>query len=210
MAPRTIYLISTRSSKTQRAHFAIWVPSAQQPTSGSLINVVGAPMIGFAHEFKRCYEPAGSTEPYEIWPIGEVDSAHIFDWPEGGCNIRTDPKGDLEIAAAQVPAPGVSRDTMAPVDHVCSFYLLWCLVLLGCLLLTFEMMQTTNRRCQEWTMDYVRYLVAKGYIGAEAIEIVQSKRDSPTHGLVCDEWLRSWGMDVEERSDDVGIRSLAS
>ncbi|KAE8329171.1 hypothetical protein BDV39DRAFT_203433 [Aspergillus sergii] len=94
-----------------------------------------------------------------MWPIGEVDSAHIFDWPEGGCSIRTDPKGDLEIAAAQVLAPGVSRDFMAPVDD------------------------TTNRRCQEWTMEYVRYLVAKGYIGAEAIEIVQSKRDSPTHGI---------------------------
>ncbi|KAK6810876.1 hypothetical protein RU639_013329 [Aspergillus parasiticus] len=159
MAPRTIYLNSTRSSKTQRAHFAIWVPSAQQPTSGSLINVVGAPMIGFAHEFKRCYEPAKSTEPYEMWPIGEVDSAHIFDWPEGGCSIRTDPKGDLEIAAAQVPAPGISRDFMAPVND------------------------TTNRRCQEWTMEYVRYLVAKGYLGGEAIEIVQSKRDHPTHGI---------------------------
>ncbi|KJK61349.1 hypothetical protein P875_00042401 [Aspergillus parasiticus SU-1] len=118
MAPRTIYLNSTRSSKTQRAHFAIWVPSAQQPTSGSLINVVGAPMIGFAHEFKRCYEPAKSTEPYEMWPIGEVDSVHIFDWPEGGCSIRTDPKGDLEIAAAQVPAPGISRDFMAPVNDL--------------------------------------------------------------------------------------------
>lgn len=32
-------------------------------------------------------------------------------------------------------------------------------------------------------MDYVRYLVAKGNIGAEAIEIVQSKRDPPTHGI---------------------------
>lgn len=32
-------------------------------------------------------------------------------------------------------------------------------------------------------MEYVRSLVAKGYIGAEAIEIVQSHRDPPTFGI---------------------------
>lgn len=29
-------------------------------------------------------------------------------------------------------------------------------------------------------MEYIRYLVSKGYLGSEAIEIVQSKRD---HGI---------------------------
>jgi hypothetical protein len=32
-------------------------------------------------------------------------------------------------------------------------------------------------------MEYVRHLVAKGLIDEEAIEIVQSKRDPPTHGI---------------------------
>lgn len=32
-------------------------------------------------------------------------------------------------------------------------------------------------------MEYVRYLVEKGYIGAEAVDIVQSQRDPPTHGI---------------------------
>jgi hypothetical protein len=32
-------------------------------------------------------------------------------------------------------------------------------------------------------MEYVRHLVAKGYIGPEAVEIVQSKRDPFTHGI---------------------------
>lgn len=50
-------------------------------------------------------------------------------------------------------------------------------------LLTFGLAQTTNKRCQEWTMEYIRHLVSKGYIGAQAIQIVQSKRDPPTHGI---------------------------
>ena len=32
-------------------------------------------------------------------------------------------------------------------------------------------------------MEYVRHLVAKGLIGEDAIQIVQSKRDPPTHGI---------------------------
>jgi hypothetical protein len=32
-------------------------------------------------------------------------------------------------------------------------------------------------------MEYVRHLVAKGLIGAEAIQVVQSKRDPPSHGI---------------------------
>lgn len=44
-------------------------------------------------------------------------------------------------------------------------------------------LQTTNRRCQEWTMEFVRGLVAKGYIGDDAVDIVHSKRNSSTHGI---------------------------
>lgn len=42
--------------------------------------------------------------------------------------------------------------------------------------------RTTNRRCQEWTMDYVRKLVAKQYLDASAIDVVHSKRDAPHVG----------------------------
>lgn len=69
------------------------------------------------------------------------------------------PRGNIEVAASQVPTPGISQNFMAPVND------------------------TTNKRCQEWTMEYVRHLVAKGLIGEDAIQIVQSKRDPPTHGI---------------------------
>lgn len=41
-------------------------------------------------------------------------------------------------------------------------------------------------------MEYVSHLVAKGLIDEEAIEIVQSKRDPPTHGI----GLRSVARDI--------------
>ena len=44
-------------------------------------------------------------------------------------------------------------------------------------------LQITNRRCQEWTMEYVRELVRTSYIGSEAIAAVNSQRDPPTHGI---------------------------
>ena len=32
-------------------------------------------------------------------------------------------------------------------------------------------------------MDYVRHLVSCGYLSYDAIQIVQSKRDPPNHGI---------------------------
>jgi hypothetical protein len=49
--------------------------------------------------------------------------------------------------------------------------------------LTNRLVQTTNRRCQEWTTDYVKRLVAAGYIGEDAVSIVQARRDPPSHGI---------------------------
>ncbi|KAL4902237.1 hypothetical protein BDW74DRAFT_181086 [Aspergillus multicolor] len=157
---QTIYLMTSRSSSRQRAHFTIFVPSAASSTNtqadtdkstgvgnqtGTLINVVSAPMLSFMHEFKQRYTPAlHSRQPFEIHPLGETD---------------TTPTNTLEFAALRIPAPGVSENFLAPAND------------------------TTNRRCQEWTTDYIRHLVNMGYLDAEALEIVQSKRDPPSHGI---------------------------
>jgi hypothetical protein len=84
MAPRTIYLLAFRPGPRQRPHFAIWVPTAADPKVGSLIHVVGAPVAGFSHEFKRGYDPTQTNQRYQIWPIGQVDSSHIVDFPDPG------------------------------------------------------------------------------------------------------------------------------
>ncbi|PYH37126.1 uncharacterized protein BO87DRAFT_404793 [Aspergillus neoniger CBS 115656] len=145
MATRTVYLMSFRGIATQRAHFAIFVPSAAKPDTGTM------PL--------RNYSPKFTKQRYEIFPIGEVSGANIVDSPDGPPGTDNSPKGNIEIAASQVPTPRKSENFMAPVN------------------------ETTNKRCQEWTMEFIRHLVSKGLIGEGAIEIVQSKRDPPTHGI---------------------------
>lgn len=127
MTTRTIYLVSTRNASFQRAHFAIFVPSLADPTRGSLINVVGAPMTGYQLEFERNYHYHCNNDQddyhSEICPIGQVDSSNVVDsttttTPNQKQTKDSKPQGNLEIAASHVPAPGISENFMAPVNDV--------------------------------------------------------------------------------------------
>lgn len=119
MPPRTIYLITSRNAASQRAHFAIFVPSETNPDKGTLIQAVGAPMTGYILEFKRNYCPSeDSLERHTLFPIGEVDSSHIVDSTDGTKTSDATPTDDIEVAAAQIPTPGISDNFLAPVNDV--------------------------------------------------------------------------------------------
>ncbi|CAO2651184.1 Nn.00g094810.m01.CDS01 [Neocucurbitaria sp. VM-36] len=158
MSTRTVFLIIYPGQAGQRAHFGIWVPYAEGGAEGNVIHVVGLPMVGFSLEFKRKYNPAETARRTELVPIGSVDAQHVHIF--GGQRGKdSTPRGNLELVAAQVQPPGASANFLAPVND------------------------TTNRRCQEWTMDYVRRLVAVRYLDEAAVAIVQSKRDAPNVGI---------------------------
>ncbi|PGH12743.1 hypothetical protein AJ79_04104 [Helicocarpus griseus UAMH5409] len=157
MAPRTVYLIASRYAPTQRAHFAILFPSAFNKDIGTLINVEGAPMLGYQLEINCKYSPAATTEPHISYPIGQIESQHIDESTENA--IESSPTSAVERVASQVPPPGISQNFLAPVN------------------------ETTNKRCQEWTTEYIRRLADLQYINVSAIQIVQSKRDPPSHGI---------------------------
>lgn len=126
MPTRTIYLTKSRTSRSQRAHFAIFVPSPSTLSKGTLINAVGAPMAGYILEFKRNDVPAATQqERCEFFAIGEVDSSHIVDAAADDEVASTDsaPRGELEMAAARVRTPGVSEKFMAPVNDVSFIHL---------------------------------------------------------------------------------------
>lgn len=118
MVSRTLSLISYRTASTQRAHFAIFVPSASDPDVGTLIHVVGAPMAGYQLEFKRNYSVALTQQPHTKYPIGQIDSQHIVDNANNTRSSDSTPKGAIELTASQVPAPGISQNFMAPVNEV--------------------------------------------------------------------------------------------
>lgn len=121
MAPRTIYLVSSRYSAHQRAHFSIFVLSAVDPSKGTIIHAVGAPMNGYKLEFKRNYSPDATDIPHQTFRIGEVDSEHMVDSMGDESTLDSDPQGDIEKVASQCPTPGPSKNFMAPVDGVSKY-----------------------------------------------------------------------------------------
>ncbi|KAF2650382.1 hypothetical protein K491DRAFT_139372 [Lophiostoma macrostomum CBS 122681] len=158
MATRTLYLITYRRVLRERTHFAIWAPYKEEGGTGTLIQVLGAPMAGYGLEFKRAYSPAAADEPKEMIPLAKIDAQLLGHWT-GTPSTDSTPRGNLESIAAQIPPPGISRNFLAPVND------------------------TTNRRCQEWTMDFLRRLVAVGYLDNSVIDTVQAQRDPPDHGI---------------------------
>lgn len=118
MASRTISLISSRDSEAQRAHFAVFVPQETDNDHGTLIQAVGAPLMGYFLEFKRNYSPTDSTEKYTIFPIGEVDSVNIVDSTTSAKTSDSIPQDKIEEVAAQVAPPGISENFLTPVTDV--------------------------------------------------------------------------------------------
>lgn len=80
MSHLPVWLGKFRYAPSQRAHFAIWIPNAEHAEvdpndrpfecKGTLINLVGLPMSGYCHEFKRnacCNDAAGFRKAGSNW-----------------------------------------------------------------------------------------------------------------------------------------------
>ena len=118
MASRVLYLITSRQSYAQRAHFAIFAPSADDTDRGTLIEVVGAPMVGYSLEIKHGYNVTDNAQPYTLVPLGEMSEMHISASTDNPHDNMLGRKGGLEVAAAQIPPPIGSENFMAPVNDV--------------------------------------------------------------------------------------------
>jgi hypothetical protein len=118
MSTRTVYLASSRQSSRQRAHFALFVPSANDASIGTLIHVVGAPMAGYSLQFKRNSCPDAEAPPRTLTPIGQIHATHIIDSAHSAQSVDDRPRGNVELVAAQVPPPRISQNFLAPVNDV--------------------------------------------------------------------------------------------
>lgn len=78
-------------------------------------------MAGYILEFKRNYSPAMTQQRHEIFPVGQVYSSNIVDSVDTAMTKDSTPRGNIEIAASQVPTPGISQNFMAPVNDVSPF-----------------------------------------------------------------------------------------
>ncbi|KAJ6094556.1 hypothetical protein N7467_002069 [Penicillium canescens] len=138
MDTRTIYLISAYNTTFQPANFSILRERNQGPRR------------------QRSYGRLSPSIQTKLQP----NASHIIDSSaDAPPRIDPTPRGNIELAAAEVLTVGISQSFMAPVNDI------------------------SNKRCQEWTMEYIRQLVARGIVGKEAIDIVQSKMDLPSYKI---------------------------
>jgi hypothetical protein len=129
MASRPLYLLVNGRTSKARGHFAIFIPNAsdvdQAPSkdwscAGAVIHVVGNPMIGFHHQFKRNFNTYGWKTLVTAVLLGHVQHSLHVDPSAAKYSEDTVALGTLDAAALQVPTPRKS-DIRAPVDGVCAF-----------------------------------------------------------------------------------------
>ncbi|KAL6400319.1 hypothetical protein AUP68_16017 [Ilyonectria robusta] len=151
-------LIPNTDTCTQDLHLHTTDPETP-PFLGTVIHVIGAPMAGFHLEFKRNFDANRDQELKEVILVGSINGIHVADPPFTNFSREDKPICTVEAVATQIPPPRKSENFLAPVNDA------------------------TNRRCQEWTMDFVRRLVELEYVPSEAVQIVQSHRDPPEFGI---------------------------
>jgi hypothetical protein len=108
MDTRTIYLISACNTTFQPANFSTMRERNQGPRRQRSYGRL-SPSI------KTKLQPKyGATRP--ALPIGEVHSSLIIDSStDAPPRIDPTPRGNIELAAAEAPTPGISQNFMAPV-----------------------------------------------------------------------------------------------
>jgi hypothetical protein len=92
-------------------------PSKTETCKGTVIHVVGNPMAGFFHEFKRNYNTYASKSLGTVVLLGYIQESLHVDPSSSAFSTDVVALGSLDAAALQVPAPGQS-DVRAPVDGV--------------------------------------------------------------------------------------------
>ncbi|OAA45522.1 hypothetical protein NOR_03311 [Metarhizium rileyi] len=105
------------------------------------------------------YECSTSRDLQELVFLGYVDSTNIYDPSYTKFVKETHPRQTLEREAAMITPPPKGQDIRAPIDGV------------------------STKRCQEWTMEYLSRLEEQNFISSGAVDIAQSHRDPPNHGI---------------------------
>jgi hypothetical protein len=96
------------SSRLFPSHWGVLVPSSEGIDAGVLINVIGDPLVGFEHEFKRDYGVEDTRRVSKTLLLGKVASEHVKGWKEVGQRNDNVPKNTLEDIALSIPPPSKS------------------------------------------------------------------------------------------------------
>jgi hypothetical protein len=117
----SIFLLTypTRASRINgtRTHWALFIPSPNTQTVGTLIQVLGTPFTGYGLEFKRNYNTSTISEKFTQRLLGEIDlefAAHEEDVETASTSIDVNPRNEIEKIAKRVEVPGVSKEPLNP------------------------------------------------------------------------------------------------
>jgi hypothetical protein len=105
----------TRASRVNgtRTHWAPFIPSDPNKTSGTLIQVLGTPFTGYGLEFKRNYDTSIITERFSQHLLGEINNEFVAskdDIANLNPSIDIKPRNEIEKVAKRIDVPGVSRE----------------------------------------------------------------------------------------------------
>ncbi|KAF2225527.1 hypothetical protein BDZ85DRAFT_316700 [Elsinoe ampelina] len=167
-----LYLAKYQPTPSQRRHFGVFIPYPSHahhdpndkttPILGCQMHVIGNPMSGFVHEFKRAFNPFAEGEKCEkLVLLGYINGSLCSDGHNGGGEVVRErvPRSGVEREAVGVEAPRGGQDVLERVDGV------------------------KNRRCQEWTMEFLKRLVVKGWVEGDVVEVAEGERDEPGFGV---------------------------
>ncbi|KAH7407336.1 hypothetical protein BKA64DRAFT_412750 [Cadophora sp. MPI-SDFR-AT-0126] len=153
---RQIYLLvfpaAANASRVNgsRAHWAILIPQAGSETKGTVIQVVGTPFTGYGLEFKRGYDCSVTRRAYHKMPLALVKEEHIQDVAATRPNeVDVTPRDALETEAKKIDPPTASPEPLNP---------------------------RVGKRCQDWTLEYIQWLISRGYMTSEALTVLDAAK----------------------------------
>ncbi|KAF8953776.1 hypothetical protein BDZ97DRAFT_1678839 [Flammula alnicola] len=166
---REVYLITFKVPRA-RDHWGLFFPSTISPNLGKILQVNGAPQLGYKHEVEHYWDKSLSRTPFTLHLLGETDAANIVDAPvTDPHNIPMLVVDDLNRAdsfenrANRHPPPRIASG-MIPTGTVSQVILaLWRDI-------------PGMRRCQEWTSDFIDDLVEQGLLPESALEVRDAVR----------------------------------
>ena len=109
---RALYVACFVPSPMFPAHWGLWAPGNTDPSTGTLIQVLGDPLNGFQHEFERQFRPLSQDNRGPLLhELGHVEERYLSPIPAGG-DATASARNELERLALSIAAP--PRSLLSP------------------------------------------------------------------------------------------------
>lgn len=165
---REIWLIAA-PSKTNRAHWAIEVPS-RDGLHNKRMHVIGNEVIGYRLEFRHNYDPSSTQTKTRRYFLGFATGPIIDYATSSNLTDRCEPlPGDsYERVAAQIPLPRkIQEEEVWPMDTPSQIVAGWA-------------MRGVQEDGQSWAKNFIERLIVDGLLPETARDTMNKAVSTPT------------------------------